>query len=48
MQAVFVHHSQIWRTDVRYGSKADINSARGADIRPDFHWDKPGLLTKGF
>jgi hypothetical protein len=21
---------------------------RGADIRPDFHWDKPGLLTRGF
>jgi hypothetical protein len=21
---------------------------RGADIRPDFHWDKPGLLTKGY
>jgi hypothetical protein len=21
---------------------------RGADIRPDFHWDKPGLLTTGF
>jgi hypothetical protein len=21
---------------------------RGADVRPDFHWDKPGLLTKGF
>ena len=21
---------------------------RGADIRPDFHWDKPGLLAKGF
>jgi hypothetical protein len=19
---------------------------RGADIRPDFHWDKPGLLTR--
>jgi hypothetical protein len=21
---------------------------RGADIRPDFHWDKPGLLTRGY
>ena len=20
---------------------------RGADIRPDFHWDKPGLLHAG-
>ena len=21
---------------------------RGADIRPDFHWDKPGTLTMGY
>jgi hypothetical protein len=21
---------------------------RGADIRPDFHWDKPGLVTRAF
>jgi hypothetical protein len=21
---------------------------RGAGIRPDFHWDKPGLLTRGY
>jgi len=21
---------------------------RGADIRPDFHWDKPDLLTRGY
>jgi hypothetical protein len=21
---------------------------READIRPDFHWDKPGLLTRGY
>jgi len=21
---------------------------RGVDIRPDFHWDKQGLVTRGF
>jgi hypothetical protein len=21
---------------------------RGADIRPNFHWDRPGLLTRGY
>ena len=21
---------------------------RGADIRPDFHWDRAGVLTRGF
>jgi hypothetical protein len=21
---------------------------RGTDVRPDFHWDKPGLLARGF
>jgi hypothetical protein len=21
---------------------------RGADIRPNFHWDKPGLLARGY
>jgi hypothetical protein len=21
---------------------------RGAEVRPDFDWDKPGMLTRGF
>jgi hypothetical protein len=21
---------------------------RGADVRPDFNWDKPGALTRGY
>jgi hypothetical protein len=31
--------------------KSIVSSAcgkRGADVRPDFHWDKQGALTRGF
>jgi hypothetical protein len=51
------HHVTItavqWADDVRL---SDIEprfvcsacGKRGADVRPDFTWDKPGALTRGF
>jgi hypothetical protein len=41
-----------WRDDVRLSDLEPrfVCSAcgdRGADVRPDFDWDKPGKLTRG-
>jgi len=42
-----------WADDVRLSDIEDRFvckecGKRGADIRPDFHWDKSGLLTRGY
>jgi hypothetical protein len=51
------HHIAIrgdrWPDDIRLSDLEPrfICSAcgkRGADVRPDFDWDKPGKLTRGF
>jgi hypothetical protein len=51
------HHIAIsadqWPDDVRLSDIEDRFvckecGKRGADIRPDFHWDKSGLLTSGY
>jgi hypothetical protein len=34
--------------DLEPGFVCTARGKRGADITPDFHWDKPGLLTRGF
>ena len=51
------HHIAVtadqWADDVRL---SDIEprfvcsacGKRGADVRPDFHWDKPAALARGF
>jgi hypothetical protein len=51
------HHIAIsgdqWPDDVRLSDIEDrfickACGKRGADVGPDFHWDKPGALTMGF
>jgi hypothetical protein len=42
-----------WPDDVRLSDIEDrfvckACGKRGADVRPDFNWDKRGLLTRGF